>query len=213
MTKIFAHRGFVTPTAPENSLAALQSAYENKFFGLEFDVWFLDGELVVAHDRPFENKKLAKFVEFLHYKNEISYWIDFKNLNKDNVSAACEVLKRDIKDAEINLEKIYFAPFIEDLSEALPVYEEIRKHFRSAQIMAVCCEIKKNDLVSYHNQLRKNHIKFLSIQHDNIDQNFVDVFRDIECFAWTINDLKRIRELEKLGIRYMTSDIITPKNL
>ncbi len=210
MIKIFAHRGFVTKTAKENSIESLKAAYENKFLGVEFDVWFLDGELFVHHDMPKENKNLVKFSDYLQFKNEFEYWIDFKNLDASNVDKALKDVKKELIAAKIDLKKVYFAPFITDLQKAIFVYNKISEVFEGAQIMAVCEEIKKSDLVFYHSELQKNNIKFLSIQHKNIDEEFVKIFSDITIFAWTINDLQRLRELEKLGIKYITSDIITP---
>ena len=55
MIKIFAHRGFVSNKSPENSIAALDEAYNNKFDGVEFDLWFLENKIIIVHDKP--NKK------------------------------------------------------------------------------------------------------------------------------------------------------------
>ncbi len=210
MVKIFAHRGFVTKKAKENSLESLKAAHENKFIGVEFDVWFLDGDLFVHHDMPKENKNLVKFCDYLQFANNFEYWIDFKNLDLFNSGKALAIVKKELSAAKIDLKKVYFAPFIADLQKAIPVYHEIRKSFEGAQIMAVCEEIKKDDLIFYHEELCKNNIKFLSIQHDNIDKKFIKIFSDITLFAWTVNDLERLHELEKLGVENITSDIITP---
>jgi len=208
MVKIFAHRGFVTKNAKENSIESLRAAYDNKFIGVEFDVWFLNNELVVHHDMPKENKNLVKFSDYLQFKNEFEYWIDFKNLDEDNIDKALQIAKKELFAAEIDLKKVYFAPFITNLQKALPIYNKIYKAIEGAQIMAVCEEIKRDDLVFYHQELQKNNIKYLSINHENIDENFIEIFSDINIFAWTVNDLEYLRELEKLGIKNITSDII-----
>lgn len=214
MTKIFAHRGFVTAQSPENSIASLHEARKENYSGVEFDVWSIGNSLVVNHDLPEKNiKKLPEFAQYLEFKNEIEYWIDFKNLDEDNVAAAVEVVAQEITRAKIENHKVYFAPFIEDLAKAIPIYQAIRHRIKDAQIMAVCAELSPQNFASYHKELQKNHIKFLSIQHEIIDEKFAQIFADINLFAWTVNDMARLQALQKLGVKNFTSDIITPKML
>lgn len=210
MPKIFAHRGFSPQKIVENSIDSLHAAYKNNFAGIEFDVWFIDGELIVMHDRYKETKNSPKFRDYFYYHNKIEYWIDFKNLDKDNAVEAAELVRKEIVASNIDLKKVYFAPYIPNLKKAIVVYDAIRHVLPSAQIMALCQSIKRADLISYHNKLKKNHIKFVSVKHEIVDSNFMEIFSDINCFAWTVNDIERLRELQKLGIKNLTSDNITP---
>ena len=73
--------------------------------------------------------------------------------------------------------------------------------------------LSSEKFITYHQNLQKNHIKFLSIQHTIIDKNFTKIFSDITLFAWTVNDLARLRDLQKIGVKNFTSDIITPQML
>jgi len=156
---------------------------------------------------------LAQFKDYLVFQNEMEYWADFKNLNEDNIFKALEILQQDLSSAKINLNKILFAPFITNFNQALSIYNAILKIFPDAQIMAVCEELDKKDFSKYCNLLKKNNIKFLSILHKIIDEDFVKIFSDIEIFAWTVNDLQRIKQLQELGISHFTSDTLTPKML
>jgi len=214
MTKIFAHRGFVTSQSQENSIASLREAHKENYPGVEFDVWSIENSLVINHDLPEKNiKKLSNFSEYLEFKNEIEYWIDFKNLDESNVVKAIEVVAQEIVRAKIENHKIYFAPFIENLDKAILIYKAIRHRIKDAQIMAVCEKLDPQNFASYHKELQKNHIKFLSINHEIIDEKFAKIFSDINLFAWTVNDITRLRTLQKLGVKNFASDIITPKML
>lgn len=215
MTKIFAHRGFVTSTAQENSIESLREAHKNHFIGVEFDLWLIDDFVVVNHDLP-EKKHLSKlpnFRDYLIFKNDLEYWIDFKNLDKSNVEQIMDVVVEEINRAKIDYKKVYFAPFITELERAILVYDVVRNRVKDAQIMAVCESLSEQNFIFYHQELQKNNIKFLSIQHEIINEKFMQIFSDINLFAWTVNDLARLRDLQKLGVKNFTSDIILPKML
>ncbi len=214
MIKIFAHRGYVINENTQNSIESLNDCVKNNFAGVEFDVWFLNEKLLISHDNPSQGNlnSLPKFRDYFSHGNKIKYWIDFKNLDEKNAESALKLAKKDLESCQINLRNVYFAPFIERLSDAILVYEKIRNIFGgSAQIMAVCEKIPADNLQRYYQDLKKNDIRFLSIMHENINENFVKIFRDIEIFAWTVNDLERLKELNKFEIKNCTSDIITPK--
>ena len=57
MIKLFAHRGFVENNMKQNSIASLKNAFEKGFKGVEFDIWWLDGEFLIKHDKPNEKEK------------------------------------------------------------------------------------------------------------------------------------------------------------
>lgn len=56
--KIFAHRG-VSGHFPENTLLAIQAALDCHAYGIEIDVFALDGELIVIHDRQLQRTTKA----------------------------------------------------------------------------------------------------------------------------------------------------------
>ncbi len=213
MVRLFAHRGFALNGIAENSVESLKKAYENDFRAMEFDIWFLDGKLLLKHDRPkkSEIKYLPVLRDYFFYKNEIFYWMDFKNLNEKNAAAALKMVKKEVEKAGIELERIYFAPFTSNYKKAAKIFTEIRKVFgEKAQVVAVCMKIiGRNYKQKLRNFLDKNSIKFLSVYHTLIDENFMKVFNSIEIFAWTVNNLKRLQRLENTGVRNFTTDKIT----
>ena len=48
MIKIFAHRGFIQNNIKQNTIASLKNAVKNNFNAVEFDIWFIDGELYLS---------------------------------------------------------------------------------------------------------------------------------------------------------------------
>jgi len=129
MVKIFAHRGFATKHCPENSILALKKAHEMKFDGVEFDLWFIDGEFVVVHDHPSHKqiKNLPRLADFLQFHNDFYYWLDFKNLNSQNYIAAISRVRQDIILSKIDLDRFYFAPYIDNYNFAKEVFYQARR--------------------------------------------------------------------------------------
>lgn len=219
MIRLFAHRGFAKGSSQgnilQNSIASLNQAHKSGFKAIEFDIWFLEEKLFLSHDRPKKNalKTLPSLSDYFAYKNDFIYWMDFKNLDEKNADQVLKMVKDEIKKSGIKLDKIYFAPFITDYKIAKKVFEKIRKIFgNKVQIVAVCEKLKNaQDIKNLRDFLTKNKIKFLSIFHELVDGTFVKIFPEIEIFAWTVNDLKRVKELEKLGVKNFATDSIAPK--
>ena len=204
---IFAHRGLVTKNSPENSIASLEAAYRGGFRTIEFDLWFLNGALSVKHDKP-EGEDLPTLCDYLRLGNKMTYWIDCKNLDGSNAKEALELIFYEIKKAKINLEQIFLATFALD-SEALA---QARRLFgKNVKFIFACGESDK--IAELERICAQNEVKFISIFHEFIDADFVKKFSNQEIFAWTVNDVKRLKELEALGIKYFASDHLPPSSL
>jgi glycerophosphoryl diester phosphodiesterase len=215
MVKLFAHRGFHSSNIPQNSIASLEEAHKNHFHGIEFDIWFLDGKLILKHDEPSKKEinNLPTLRDYFSFKNEFTYWMDFKNLNEKNAEIALRLVKKDVDEAAINLDQIYFAPFIADYEIAEKIFRKIRNIFgKNVNLVAVCKELGSAKKVKIlRDFLTKNNVKFLSIFHQLLDENFVKKFSKTELFAWTVNDLARIEKLRNLGVKNFATDKITPQ--
>lgn len=214
MLKLFAHRGFAEEKSLQNTIISLNKAKEKNFKAIEFDIWFCNNELLLKHDEPeeIEINILPKFHDFLVFKNEFFYWLDFKNLNKINVRAALILAKNKIEEAQIDLSRIYFAPFITSHILASEIFAIIRDIFgNEVQLIAVCEKLENQKEIDELRQfLTEEKIRFLSIFHELVDQNFVRKFSDIEIFAWTVNDNLRLKELQNLGVKNFATDKILP---
>lgn len=217
MVKIYAHRGFRdTNNIKSNSVASVISSFENGFRAIEIDIWYYKKQLLVNHNQPRKENchELPQLEEIFLYKNQISYWLDFKNLNGKNTLPVMMEIKKIFSAKKIDLTQIYFAPFITDEKKLLPVIAKIREVFgKQAQIMAVCEKLEKKKQQNFYQFLQEQEIKFLSIKHDLIDTDFIKIFQGIIPFAWTVNDLEIMKKLIKLGVKNFTSDSITPKIL
>jgi len=205
--KIFAHRGLVSKDAPENSIAALQNAFKNKIKAIEFDIWYFKNELVVSHDQP--ETKILKLSNYLAvYGNKMEYWLDFKNLDNSNCDKACKQIKSITTELKIKQNNLNFAPFITNIDEALEIYQIIRKYFKKAKILAVKEKLKISDRKKFYQKLQENKIFGLSIQYKNIDADLIKIFKNVEIFAWTVNNKKIANDLAKIGVQNITSDKI-----
>ncbi len=215
MTKIFAHRGYHHDNIKENSIESLKAAYENNFEAIEFDIWYINQEtIVIKHDQPktIEIASLPKLADYFLYQNYFTYWLDFKNLNQKNTKTTLTNLQKIILDQKINLNQIYFAPCIADQDLASKIYQQIREIFGdSVNIVAFLENLKDKEIKNYHQFLQQNQIKFLSINHNLINQKLVEELKDIKIFAWTVNNQSRLKELEKLGVKNFASNTIKPE--
>ncbi len=215
MVKLFAHRGLAKTKDQQNTIASLKNAFEEKFEAIEFDIWFFEEKLVLKHDLPekSEVKNLPILRDYLIYGNKLQYWLDFKNLDEENCFEALKLVKKEIDEAEINLENVYFAPFITNYYLVEKVFLVIKKIFGSqVNLVAVCEELKSaEDEDLLESFLTKNKVKFLSIFHKLINRNLSKKFNGISFFAWTVNDISRIKELQEIGVANFATDNITPE--
>lgn len=210
MIKLFAHRGFWESADLQNSISSLKRAYENKFYGIEFDVWFFENKLVLGHDQPKSRLGLPSFAQYLEYGDEFTYWIDFKNLNLANVERVFLMVKQALIAAEIDLKKVYIAPFMTNYEVAKGLAKVARDIFGKEVQFAAVVEYKEElaELVKF---LQLEKISYLSISHELINADSLKKLQNVEIFAWTVNDLERLKELETLGVKNFISDLITPQ--
>lgn len=72
----------------ENTIAAFDSAKNNKINGVELDVFFVDtlNNFIVSHDLPnrYGLPKLLLSEVLQHFDTTFSYWLDLKNLKNEN---------------------------------------------------------------------------------------------------------------------------------
>ncbi|MBU6140906.1 MAG: glycerophosphodiester phosphodiesterase [Proteobacteria bacterium] len=202
---IFAHRGLVTKNSPENSIASLHAAYKSGFRAIEFDLWFVNEEILIKHDQP-SNETLPNLGDYFYFGEEMTYWLDFKNMNEVNAKKIFELVLVEIKKAKIGLDKIFLVPF--ELNYELTKYFQMlaRDVFGDSVQFAAVCEEEKNILL-LEEFCAQERVGFLSVFHGLINANFVAKFSRQKIFAWTVNDLKRVAELEKLGVKNFATDL------
>lgn len=211
MVNLFAHRGFWSDNYSEqNSIASLKAAHQNKFGGIEFDVWFFEENLVLKHNQPIAGKLLPKFGDYFIFENDFKYWVDFKNLDEANASNVLRLVKSELENLKIDFKNIYIAPFITNYELAQKIYDIAKEIFAEKLNFGAVVE-NENEVENLLKFLQKNNIKFLSIFYKLIDKKLLEKLQGIELFAWTINDLEQIEILEKQGIKNFITDKITPQ--
>jgi glycerophosphoryl diester phosphodiesterase len=213
---LWSHRGYTNKEPEENTIKSLKSAYNEGYRNIEFDIWYLNDELFLKHNKPtieeLQNKTLTTLKEYLSvYKNKINYWMDFKNLSKQNISKALECYKKIINEVGINPSQIYFTPYKVNWEKAIFLQKKA-----SAKLIGINNVFIKNNnsfdktkITEYYKILKKNKIKYLSIQHDLVDKEIVKSLRNITLFVWTVNEKEEYNRLKKLGIQNICTDKIT----
>jgi len=211
--KIFSHRGFLENNSEiieQNSVKSLENALKNSFEAIEFDIWFLNNKFILSHDEPQNIESLATIDDYFNYKNELNYWLDFKNLDQNNSKNAIKELKLKVSQYNISKNNLHFAPYNTNYKEAQLILNEIRNEFGiDANFLAICDDVaQKQDLIDF---ITKNNVKHLSINYKILlqDENFLTFLlkNNIEIFAWTVNDVKNYKLLLDKNIKNFASDI------
>lgn len=207
MIKLFAHRGLVENNMKQNSIASLKNAVAKGFKAVEFDIWWLDGEFFIKHDKPNEKEKflLPRLQDYLCFGNNLEYWFDFKNLDQNNIDEALKKLNDDLVFKKIDLAKIFFAPYITDYKLTSIISVKFRKFFsQKIKFVGVCDN--KNWRQEVIDMIDLELIDFISINHDLIDADFLKKISSTKLLAWTVNDIKRINDLYLLGVDKFATD-------
>ena len=228
--KLFAHRGYAQKGATQNSIKSLDMAVKYGFKAIEFDVWLLskrkdqtpdfdlnyddscesNNHLLVSHDLPSRVflEKMPEFSEFLSHGNSLEYWIDLKNATTKNSNEFAKKIFYEICKKSIDFSKILIAPFITDYEMAREVLEQFRKVFGKDLRFVCVCEFA-SEIKPAVDFIKKNQLKFLSINERLIDKTLIKSLSDVEILAWTVNDQRRLEDLVGLGIRnFATDDIV-----
>ena len=207
MIKLFAHRGFVENNMKQNSIASLKNAVAKGYKAIEFDIWWVDGEFFIKHDKPYKKEEfsLPRLQDYLYYKNELEYWFDFKNIDQNNVGDALKKLKADLILKEIDLNKIFFAPYITDYDLAIKISLKFRNFFSQKINFAGVCdnELGVQEIVDMVNM---ELIDFVSINHALINAELLKKIKSTKLLAWTVNDIKQINDLYLLGVDKFATD-------
>ena len=192
------------------------------FKAIEFDVWFLtksakknfnkqnnftknlleDGELVISHDFPqnLSIDSIPRFADFLSHGNAFEYWIDLKNANTENCQIFAKKIFDELLKKNIDFHQVLIAPYITNYEIAQCVFNNFKEIFgKNLNFVAVCDSLRELDLAVEF--IKKNQLKFLSIDHRIIDAKSFQKIRGIKLLVWTVNSKERLEELSKIGIK------------
>lgn len=216
--RLFSHRGFTNnKKLKENTIEAFDNSLTHGFDAIELDLWYLEENFILNHDKPQKDlKKYDKFEDLLQkFHNKFQYWLDFKNLTPDNITQAIAKLKSIIDSSKIDYKNFIFVPCLDniDLKNSLFAFNEIKKQFgNETEIGSFLSKISKNKWENYYLSLKENNIKNISINFKNLDEEFMIKFNDIKIFAWTINEEEDLNKMQLLKVQNIATDKIIPQN-
>lgn len=212
LPNLYAHRGFHNLEIKENTLESLENAYKNQFTAIEFDIWLKNDGLIISHDQPKNSNEFfyPSLENFLKYQNHFNYWLDFKNIDLNNVDKILHLLTIELQTSKIDLQKVIFAPYIVDYDLALKVLKKFKNHFgeKNCNFALMCNET--SDINEVLRIFAENKIEFLSIFHRLITPDLLQKIRPEKILAWTVNKEKILNNLLNLGVKNFATDRILP---
>ncbi|MFM7557548.1 MAG: glycerophosphodiester phosphodiesterase [Alphaproteobacteria bacterium] len=215
LPNLYAHRGLHNAKIPENSIQSLDNAYNNFFTAIEFDIWLNENSLIICHNRPKKSTESSypSLKNFLKYQNHFHYWLDFKNIDLENINQILDLVTNDLKTSKIDLQKIIFAPYINDYDLALKILAKFKNHFgeKNCNFALICDET--SNINEVERVFAENEVDFLSIYHQLITPELLQKIAPEKILAWTVNEEKILQNLCNLGVKNFATDKILPKNL
>jgi glycerophosphoryl diester phosphodiesterase len=212
--KIFAHRG-VSGHYPENTLLAIQAAVDCGAYGIEIDVFAVDGELIVIHDRQLkrttktigniEDYTLAQLQQLDAGKGQRipTLWQVLQLINNrcvlnielkghDTADLLLQQLKRAHQELGTDLTKLLVSSFHH------PLLQQIQQQQPALAIGALTACIPL-DYCDFATKLGA-----VSVHCDRafIDEKMVQDAhqRGLEIFVYTVNDQREALRLKALGV-------------
>ncbi len=229
--KLTAHRGF-SGIAPENTLVAFEKAGEYGFYATECDVHLTkDGVWVIYHDdNIFRLTNGYKNIEDATYEELQQYVID-NGVNVDNYPnqkiptleeylVICKDM-RIIPQIEI---KNGSKEKLQEILDLLQKYElkenAIIISFKGEMIKKVRELDAKIELWYLVEEITEENIKIsknnnykLAFNHKKNDEEVIKkaIGQGLTLCAWTVDDLTVLEELYNLGVKFITTNAITPQ--
>jgi glycerophosphoryl diester phosphodiesterase len=229
--KLTAHRGF-SGIAPENTLVAFEKAGEYGFYATECDVHLTkDGVWVIYHDdNVFRLTNGYKNIEDATYEELQQYVID-NGVNVDNYPnqkiptleeylVICKDM-RIIPQIEI---KNGSKEKLQEILDLLQKYElkenAIIISFKGEMIKKVRELDEKIELWYLVEEITEENIKIskdnnykLAFNHKKNDEEVIKkaIGQGLTLCAWTVDDLTVLEELYNLGVKFITTNAITPQ--
>lgn len=221
-TQAITHRGaWKNTNAPENSIASLRHAAQQKAWGSEFDVHLTkDNVLVVNHDGDFYGIDIATstYAELLAKKHP----------NGESIPTAEEYLKEGKKHPELKLiyelktNSLGVDRTLESAKKSMALVKELDV-FDQTEFIAfsydACLELKKLDKRAKVHYLNgdKSPKEIKKVGLTGIDYN-QQVIKDnpswikeaaeenLKTNVWTVNDEETMRYFIEQGVDYITTD-------
>ncbi len=231
--KYIAHRGF-SSVYPENTIPAIEGAINEGYYGVEFDIHTTkDGVWILNHNSDIDKMtdgtgEIADmtFEELQQFNVDHGNGIEnYKNLKLPKFEEALEIISKSTVVPYIEI-KGYDPVAFKNLIELIELYNlsdtAVIISFDMEAILGIRELDKDIKLMYLTNHLKKEDVD-ICIENGNIgvDINFGYIFKmkdalkyaqdnGLEAAAWTV-DFPVVSDLLNLfGIKYITSNRITP---
>jgi glycerophosphoryl diester phosphodiesterase len=214
LMKIFAHRG-CSGHYPENTLAAFEAALTSGCDGIELDVFALQGELVVIHDRQLsrttngsgnlEDYTLAQLQQLdagqgqsvptlwqvlALVQNRCTLNIELKG--HDTVAPLLQLLSKAQTELGTELSTLLISSFHH------PLLRQLKQQCPTLAIGALTASIP------LHYAAFATELAAVSVHCDRgfVDANLVQDAhqRGLACYVYTVNDAREALRLQQLGV-------------
>ena len=228
---ITAHRGF-SGIAPENSLPAFECACKHDYYAIECDVHLTkDGHWVICHNSTIDKTCNAKgnisdytLEELRNFKITYGHGIEkYENLHLPTLDEYLDLCAKYNKVPEIEIKRDgYYDTKLTDIIDKLKDRNLLDK--------AIIISFDLNKLVKLQEYSPETEYWYLvetidkagienckkydfayAVCASNRKRDFRKALKaGLKVCVWTVDRLSRMEELYNLGIRYITSNFITP---
>ncbi|MEQ1723562.1 MAG: glycerophosphodiester phosphodiesterase [Pseudobdellovibrio sp.] len=225
LPKLQAHRGFCVAGLQQNSLAAIQAAFEQKYQISEFDVRMTaDSQVILFHDDRFENNIIAK-TDFATL-NKLTPVTPLEELFKWLVTIAnfklnIEIKSREIVNAQLERKvcelirqyKVEDRVLVSSFNP-LTLYRVRRYSPKVYRALLLTFErdhgnnfVIKSRVMNY---LCRPHM--LNLRYNDYSKRFKKLAQKIPVVLWTVNDVSIFKK-HSAEVHGIISDKITPEDL
>jgi glycerophosphoryl diester phosphodiesterase len=233
--EIVGHRG-ASFDAPENTIAAIKLAWEQKADAAEFDVYLSkDGKIVVIHDADTkrtagEAKKVAETTLDELRKLDVGKWKNAKFTGEKiptleemlatvpsgkrvfiEVKCGPEIvpeLERVLKAAKLKPEQTAVISFNADVIAAA---KKARPDLQGYWIVSLAPKNQKprnaEELIAKAKEIKADGLD-LSATPAILDKAFADKVKDakLKLYVWTVNDVELAKKMLAVGVESITTD-------
>jgi glycerophosphoryl diester phosphodiesterase len=197
---VWAHRGLRGPSAPSNSVEAMRAAADAGYTGVEMDLRWRDGALIVAHDADQPGRPFATVVAGVGSGQYL--WLDFKQLSESVARACASSLQHQLPvsmRARTFIESSSLAG-LAVLRAALPgtraIYTTRRWHWSRFSL----------GYVSLLFEIERHGISILGWPAAELSPEVAEALSGIGLFTWTTNDPPKLAQQRALGVDVILTD-------
>jgi glycerophosphoryl diester phosphodiesterase len=197
---LWAHRGLRGPSAPPNSVQAMRAAADAGFSGVEMDLRWRAGALVVAHDADEPGQPFAEVVTGVSPGQYL--WLDFKQLSESVARACAPSLRRQLPAA------LRARTFIE--SSSLGALALLRAALPGTRSIFTTRRWQWSRFslgyVSLLFDVERHGISVLGFPAAELSPEVAKALAGIGLFTWTTNDPGKLAQQRALGVDVILTD-------